>query len=83
MGENIVHLVLARTPGAPPGTKAMSLFIVPKYLVTESAERGQRNDVVLAGLNHKMGNRGTIECRSGVRRRQCTSRSGPAGRSDT
>ena len=60
MGENIVHLVLARTPGSPPGTKGLSLFIVPKYLVTETGERGQRNDVVLAGLNHKMGNRGTV-----------------------
>jgi alkylation response protein AidB-like acyl-CoA dehydrogenase len=60
MGENIVHLVLARTPGAPPGAKGLSLFIVPKYLVTGNGERGQRNDVVLAGLNHKMGNRGTV-----------------------
>jgi butyryl-CoA dehydrogenase len=60
MGENIVHLVLARTPESPPGTKGLSLFIVPKYLVTETGERGQRNDVVLAGLNHKMGNRGTV-----------------------
>ena len=60
MGENIVHLVLARTPGSPPGTKGLSLFIVPKYLVTGTGERGQRNDVVLAGLNHKMGNRGTV-----------------------
>src|SRR5580692_1869410 len=49
MGENIVHLVLARTPGSPTGTKGLSLFIVPKYLVTETGERGQRNDVVLAG----------------------------------
>jgi alkylation response protein AidB-like acyl-CoA dehydrogenase len=58
--ENIVHLVLARTPGAPAGVKGLSLFIVPKYLVLEDGEKGDRNDVVLAGLNHKMGYRGTI-----------------------
>ena len=53
--ENIIHLVLARVPGAPTGVKGLSLFIVPKYLV----DSGERNDVVLAGLNHKMGYRGT------------------------
>ena len=56
--ENIVHLVLAKIPGGPPGTKGISLFIVPKYLVTSGGSVGQRNDVVLAGLNHKMGFRG-------------------------
>jgi alkylation response protein AidB-like acyl-CoA dehydrogenase len=60
MGENIVHLVLARTPGAPLGTKGISLFLVPKYLVDEDGSVGERNDVVLAGINHKMGFRGTV-----------------------
>ncbi|MGQ0465283.1 MAG: acyl-CoA dehydrogenase [Sporichthyaceae bacterium] len=55
LGENIVHLVLARIPGAPPGVKGISLFLVPRYLAD-----GTHNDVVLAGLNHKMGWRGTV-----------------------
>jgi alkylation response protein AidB-like acyl-CoA dehydrogenase len=54
--ENIVHLVLAKIPGAPAGVKGISLFVVPKVVV----ETGERNDVVLAGLNHKMGFRGTV-----------------------
>ncbi|HYH25804.1 MAG TPA: acyl-CoA dehydrogenase [Blastococcus sp.] len=57
--ENIVHLVLARIPGGPPGTKGISLFVVPKFLVEPDGSPGERNDVVLAGLNHKMGYRGT------------------------
>lgn len=57
LAENIVHLVLARIPGAPEGTRGISLFIVPKYLDGTPAER---NDVVLAGINHKMGWRGTV-----------------------
>ncbi|MGE2715873.1 acyl-CoA dehydrogenase [Mycolicibacterium litorale] len=56
--ENIVNLVLAKIPGGPPGTKGISLFIVPKYLVGADGSVGERNDVVLAGLNHKMGQRG-------------------------
>jgi len=59
LSENIVHLVLARTPGAPAGVKGISLFIVPKFLVNDDGSNGERNDVVLAGLNHKMGFRGT------------------------
>jgi butyryl-CoA dehydrogenase len=55
LSENIVHLVLAKIPGGPPGVKGISLFVVPKHVV----ETGERNDVVLAGLNHKMGYRGT------------------------
>ncbi|WP_017547054.1 acyl-CoA dehydrogenase family protein, partial [Nocardiopsis prasina] len=55
--ENIVHLVLAKIPGGPPGVKGISLFVVPKYLVDG---QGERNDVVTAGLNHKMGYRGTV-----------------------
>ncbi|MCW2614177.1 MAG: acyl-CoA dehydrogenase [Frankiales bacterium] len=56
LSENIVHLVLAKIPGGPAGVKGISLFIVPKVVV----ETGERNDVVLAGLNHKMGFRGTV-----------------------
>lgn len=56
--DNIVHLVLAKIPGGPAGTKGISLFIVPKYLVDDDGAVGERNDVVLAGLNHKMGFRG-------------------------
>ena len=59
LGENIVHLVLAKVVGSPAGVKGISLFVVPKYLVGEDGSIGERNDVVLAGLNHKMGYRGT------------------------
>ncbi|MCW4385563.1 acyl-CoA dehydrogenase [Salinibacterium sp. SYSU T00001] len=59
LGENIVHLVLARTPDAPAGVKGLSLFIVPKWLHDADGAPAERNDVTLAGLNHKMGNRGT------------------------
>ena len=59
LSENIVHLVLARAVGAPQGVKGLSLFIVPKHLVTDDGDLSERNDVVLAGLNHKMGFRGT------------------------
>ncbi|KQY07113.1 acyl-CoA dehydrogenase [Mycobacterium sp. Root135] len=55
MTDNIVNLVLAKIPGGPAGTKGISLFIVPKYL---AGPEGERNDVTLAGLNHKMGQRG-------------------------
>ena len=56
--DNIVHLVLAKIPGGPAGTKGISLFIVPKFLVDADGTIGERNDVALAGLNHKMGQRG-------------------------
>lgn len=59
LSENIVHLVLAKIPGGPAGVKGISLFIVPKYLVNDDGSVGKRNDVRLAGLNHKMGYRGT------------------------
>jgi alkylation response protein AidB-like acyl-CoA dehydrogenase len=59
LSENIVHLVLARIPGGPPGVKGISLFTVPKYHVDEEGRLGARNDVALAGLIHKMGWRGT------------------------
>lgn len=59
LSENIVHLVLAKLPDAPPGVKGISLFIVPKFLVNDDGSLGERNDVILAGLFHKMGWRGT------------------------
>ncbi|MFM0039520.1 acyl-CoA dehydrogenase [Paraburkholderia strydomiana] len=59
LSENIVHLVLARIPGGPPGVKGISLFTVPKYHVNDDGSLGARNDVALAGLIHKMGWRGT------------------------
>ena len=66
LAGNIVHLVLAKIPGPDgrviPGVKGISLFIVPKFLVGDDGAIGERNDVVLAGLNHKMGNRGTTNC---------------------
>jgi len=59
LSENIVHLVLAKLPDAPAGVKGISLFIVPKFLVNDDGSLGERNDVILAGLFHKMGWRGT------------------------
>ncbi|MFM0640325.1 acyl-CoA dehydrogenase [Paraburkholderia metrosideri] len=59
LSENIVHLVLARIPGGPPGVKGISLFTVPKFHVNDDGSLGGRNDVELAGLIHKMGWRGT------------------------
>ncbi|MBX8601762.1 acyl-CoA dehydrogenase [Pseudomonas cichorii] len=59
LSENIVHMVLAKLPDAPAGVKGISLFIVPKFLVNEDGTNGPRNDVILAGLFHKMGWRGT------------------------
>ena len=55
MSENIVHLVLARTPDAPPGVKGISLFIVPKYLVNADGTRGERNDVQCLSIEKKLG----------------------------
>jgi butyryl-CoA dehydrogenase len=60
LSENIVHLVLARITGAPAGTRGISLFLVPKYLVGPDGTVGEHNDVALAGINHKMGFRGTV-----------------------
>ena len=63
---NIVHLVLAKVPDAdgklPAGTKGISLFIVPRSLVDADGKFGERNDVSLAGLNHKLGYRATVNC---------------------
>lgn len=59
LSENIVHLVLAKAGGAAAGTKGISLFVVPKVMVNDDGSLGERNDVSLVGLNHKMGWRGT------------------------
>jgi alkylation response protein AidB-like acyl-CoA dehydrogenase len=55
MADNIVHLVLARTPNAPEGVKGISLFVVPKYLVNADGSLGERNDVDCVSIEHKMG----------------------------
>ena len=60
LGENIVHMVLARLPDAPPGVRGISLFIVPRREVLADGSLGGDNDVRLTGLNHKMGWRGTV-----------------------
>ncbi|MGF7159398.1 butyryl-CoA dehydrogenase [Rhodoligotrophos appendicifer] len=62
LSENIIHLVLARLRGAPAGAKGISLFVVPKRLVEPDGRVGAPNNVALAGLNHKMGYRGTTNC---------------------
>lgn len=59
ISDNIVHMVLAKIPGGPPGVKGISLFIVPKYRLDAEGQVAERNGVTLAGLNHKMGYRGT------------------------
>ena len=55
MADNIVHLVLARLPDAPPGVKGISLFVVPKFLVREDDSPGERNDVQCVSIEHKLG----------------------------
>ena len=62
MTENIIHLVLARLPDAPHGTKGISLFLVPKYLVNEDGSIGERNDVQCAGVEHKLGIHASPTC---------------------
>jgi 3-(methylthio)propanoyl-CoA dehydrogenase len=62
MAENIIHLVLARLPDAPEGTKGISLFIVPKVLVNADGTLGERNDVVCASIEHKLGINGNPTC---------------------
>src|SRR6476620_7137709 len=62
MTDNIVHLVLARLPDAPAGTRGISLFLVPKYLVNEDGSLGARNDVICAGVEHKLGIHASPTC---------------------
>jgi hypothetical protein len=60
--ENIVHIVLARLPGAPEGTRGISLFIVPKFVPTEDGEVGERNGVTCGSIEHKMGIKSSATC---------------------
>jgi alkylation response protein AidB-like acyl-CoA dehydrogenase len=62
LAANIVHLVLARLPDAPVGSKGISLFVVPKYLVAANGSLGDRNPVFCSGLEHKMGIHGNSTC---------------------
>jgi len=62
MVDNIVHLVLARTPGAPPGVKGISLFLAPKLMVDEAGKPGAANAVRVGGLEHKLGVHGSPTC---------------------
>lgn len=60
--ENVVHLVLARLPGAPEGTRGISMFLVPKYMVNEDGSLGARNDVRVVSLEHKLGIHSSPTC---------------------
>jgi 3-(methylthio)propanoyl-CoA dehydrogenase len=62
MVDNIIHLVLARTPDAPPGTKGISLFVVPKYRVNADGSLGQENDIQTVSIEHKMGIKASPTC---------------------
>jgi len=62
MAPNIMHLVLARLPDAPEGTKGISMFIVPKFLVNPDGSLGERNDVYCTGIEHKLGINGNPTC---------------------
>ncbi len=62
MSENIIHLVLARTPGAPPGTKGITMFLVPKYLLDADGNPGERNDISCVSIEHKLGIHGSPTC---------------------
>ncbi|HQT76412.1 MAG: acyl-CoA dehydrogenase [Rhodospirillales bacterium 20-64-7] len=60
--ENIIHLVLARMPDAPPGTRGISLFLVPKFIPTDDGRPGARNGVICTAIEHKMGIKGSATC---------------------
>src|SRR5262249_27879024 len=60
--ENVVHMVLARVDGAPPGTKGLSLFIVPKIRIQPDGSLGQPTDVTVGAIEHKMGINGSCTC---------------------
>ena len=62
LADNIIHLVLARTPGAPAGTRGISLFIVPKFLLDANGQPGARNDLRAASLEHKLGIHASPTC---------------------
>jgi len=60
--DNMIHLKLARVEGAPAGTKGLSIFIVPKYRINDDGSNGDFNDVICAGIEHKMGIKGSATC---------------------
>jgi acyl-CoA dehydrogenase len=60
--ENIIHLVLARTPGSPPGTKGISMFLVPKFILDEHGHPGEPNDIKVVSLEHKLGIHASPTC---------------------
>ena len=60
LSENIMHMVLAKIPGGPAGVKGISLFVFPKHRLNDDGSIGASNNIALAGLNHKMGYRGTV-----------------------
>ena len=60
--ENIIHLVLARTPDAPAGTRGISMFIVPKYLIDDDGSMGARNDLKVVSIEHKLGIKASPTC---------------------
>lgn len=62
MTENVIHLVLARTPDAPEGVKGISLFVVPKFLVNDDGSIGERNDAYAVSVEHKLGIHGSPTC---------------------
>jgi acyl-CoA dehydrogenase len=62
MAENIIHMVLARTPDAPEGVKGISLFVVPKFLLNKDGSLGKRNDVRCVSIEHKLGIHGSPTC---------------------
>ena len=62
MTDNIVHFVLARLPDAPAGTKGISLFLVPKFMVNKDGSLGQRNDIYASGVEHKLGMHASPTC---------------------
>src|SRR5206468_3867095 len=62
MTDNIVHFVLARLPDAPAGTKGISLFLVPKFMVNEDGLLGARNDIFASGVEHKLGMHASPTC---------------------
>src|SRR5690606_34926008 len=62
LSENIIHLVLAKTPNAPAGSRGISLFIVPKFLVNADGSLGERNAVSAGSIEHKMGLKGSATC---------------------
>jgi alkylation response protein AidB-like acyl-CoA dehydrogenase len=62
MTDNVIHFVLARLPDAPPGVKGISLFLVPKFLLDENGEAGERNEVECISIEHKLGIHGSPTC---------------------